>query len=180
MTRRIFGLTVLLVTIIGVSDARLSAAEGDVLGPLRAQWASMRTMMIRIAEVVPEDKYDFKPTPEVRSFREMLTHVITENYFFMSMVTGQKAPDMAPINALKTRPEIIKAMTESYDNGTKILAGLDEAKAMELVPMRNQQTPRWAIVMANIVDGMDHYGNLVVYMRLNGIVPPATADRQKK
>src|SRR5262245_34718709 len=181
MTRR-STLCSLIVLVVGITALPMRA-EADVLGPLKAQWETTRGMLVRIAEVVPEDKYDFKPTPEVSSFREMLTRVIGENYLFMGMVAGEKAAagDPAKINALKTRAEIVKAMTDSYDYGAKILAGLDETKAMESVPsMRGQQQQRWAIAMANIVDNMDHYGNLVVYMRLNGIVPPRTADRQRQ
>ena len=81
---------------------------------------------------------------------------------------------------LKTRAEILQALKESYDYGTKVWAGINEQKALEMVTtFRNNQVPRWQPVLANIVDNMDHYGNLVVYVRLNGMVPPRTVARQQ-
>jgi uncharacterized damage-inducible protein DinB len=85
--------------------------------------------------------------------------------------------DRAAFEGLKSREEIIQALKDSYDNGTKFLATLTDEKALEAIPFRNGQMPRWAIIMANLMDNMDHYGNLVVYVRLNGMVPPRTASR---
>ena len=180
MTRRI-GLILLFVGMVALAGTQARAQDSPLLGPLKQQWEGIRTNVVRTAEIVPEDKYDFKPTPEVRSFRDLFIHIVEENYFFMGVVTGERAGDPNRFKNLKTRAEIVKALNESYDYGAKALAGLDDQKAMEMVPlMGNRQGPRWSAALANIVDNMDHYGNLVVYMRLNGIVPPSTAARQQR
>ena len=94
----------------------------------------------------------------------------------MGFVTGQR--NQKPAGNLRTKAEIVKALTESYDYGTKALAGLNDRTALEMVPMMgNRQGPRWSAALMNIVDNMDHYGNLVVYLRLNGIVPPSSQPR---
>ena len=177
MKRRV-GIVFLFVWMAGLGGIEACAADNAVVAPLRQQWESIRNMMVRIVEVVPEDKYNYKPTPDVRSFLDLFIHVAGENYFFMSGVTGDKPGDLSRLDKLKTREEILKALHESYDYGAKILAGLDDQKAMEIITVRNRQMPRWQPALANIVDNMDHYGNLVVYMRLNGIVPPESAPRQ--
>ena len=88
---------------------------------------------------------------------------------------------MAKINALKGHDEIIKALADSYDYGAKVWDGMDEKKALEMAPgFGGRQQMRWASIMANIVDNMDHYGNLVVYVRLNGMVPGRTAAGQQR
>ena len=157
---------------------KAAAAQCQVLGPLTAQWNSTRDLILHVVEVVPEDKYDFKPTPEVRSFREQFVHIVGENYLFMGFVTGDKPGDPARFDNLKTKAEITKALTDSYEYGSKALAALTEQTATQAVPaFRGQPMQRWAIAMMNIADNMDHYGNLVVYMRLNGIVPPRSAPR---
>lgn len=179
MVRR-SGMLCLLVGMVGLAAVQARAADSGFLGPLRQQWESNRNLVVRVAEVIPEDKYDYRPTPEVRTIREQFTHIIGENFMYMGFVTGDPPRDMTRINNLKTRAEILKAINESYDYGAKALAGLDDPKAVEMISMRNQQVPRWAAVLAVIVDNMDHYGNLVVYMRLNGIVPPRTAARQQQ
>lgn len=153
-----------------------SGGDSALLGPLKQQWESIRGNVVRTAEAVPEDKYDFKPTPEVRSFRDQFVHIVEENYFFMGFVSGEKK---APPKGLTTKADIIKALNDSYDFGAKALAGLSDQTALEIVPlMGNRPGPRWSMALMNIIDNMDHYGNLVVYMRLNGIVPPSSQPRR--
>ena len=177
MIRRV-GIVCLFVWIAMLNgiQARAQAGGGEsaVVGPLKAQWENIRTMVVRTVEVVPEDKYDFKPKPEVRSFRDLFIHIAQENYFFMGAMTGQRPGDLSRLENLKTRAEIVKALNESYDYGAKALASLNDQKALEMIQRRNRQVPRWSMALDNIVDNMDHYGNLVVYMRLNGIVPPSS------
>ena len=148
------------------------------LTPTKATWESTRTLVLGIADSVPEDKYDFKPTPAVRTFREILIHLIGENYTFFSRVSGDNLGSNARFDTLKSRAEIMKALRESYDYGARVWAGLTEEKALEMVAGRGgQQTQRWAAILGAIQDNMNHYGNLVVYLRLNGIVPPRSASR---
>ena len=175
MKHGVVGSFFLGVALVLGGGAQLRAADNPMAVPLKTQWESVRNLVVKVAEVVPEDKYDWKPTPEVRSFREQFVHIVGENYMFMGFVAGEK---FAPPQNLKTRAEIVKALNDSYDNGAKVLAGLTDEKATESVPaFRGQPQPRWSIVMANLMDNMDHYGNLVVYMRTNGITPPRSAGK---
>jgi uncharacterized damage-inducible protein DinB len=98
----------------------------------------------------------------------------------MSMVAGDPAPDKAKFEALKSRDEITKALSESYAFGERTLAALTDTKAVEKVTMRGQSVERWYPVLYNIQDNMEHYGNLVIYIRLNGLVPPRTAAAAAK
>ncbi|HEV8226430.1 MAG TPA: DinB family protein [Methylomirabilota bacterium] len=148
------------------------------LTPAKATWESTRGLVLGIAEIFPEDKYDFKPTPAVRTLRENLIHLIGENYFFFSKVTGETLPSNARFNELKTRDEILKELRASYEYDAKVWDTLTEAKALELVEGRNnQKVQRWSFILGAIQDNMNHYGNLVVYARLNGLVPPRSAGR---
>jgi len=148
------------------------------LAPTRATWDSTRNLVLGIVEVMPEDKYDFRPTSAVRTFRENVIHLIGENYTFFSRVSGESLPSNARFNALKSRDEIVKALRESYEYGANVWAGLTEEKALELVEGRGgQRVQRWSAILLAIQDNMNHYGNLVVYVRLNGLVPPRSAAR---
>ena len=179
MTRRI-GLILLFVGMVALAGTQARAQDSPLLGPLKQQWEGIRTNVVRTAEIVPEDKYDFKPTPEVRSFRDLFIHIVEENYFFMGVVTGERAGDPNRFKNLKTRAEIVKALNESYDYGAKALASLDDQKALAMIQRGQRQIPRWSMALVNIADNMDHYGNLVVYMRLNGIVPPSSQPRPQR
>ena len=148
------------------------------LAPTKTTWESTRRLVLGIAESVPEDKYDFRPTPAVRTAREILIHLIGENYTFFGRVSGDILESNARFDGLKSRAEILKALRESYDYGARVWDGLTEEKALEMVAGRGgQQVQRWSAILAAIQDNMNHYGNLVVYLRLNGIVPPRSAPR---
>ena len=162
------------IVALGIEQAR---AADTLMAPLRAQWETTRTYVVGMAELIPEAKYDYQPTPVVRTFREQLTHIVSENFSYMSMVSGDKPPDRAKLEALQTREEILKALKDSYDYGTKALANLTDEKAAEPISIRGTATLRWAAAMYNIADNMDHYGNLVVYARINGITPPRSEGR---
>jgi uncharacterized damage-inducible protein DinB len=153
-------------------------APTSFLAPTKATWESTRALVLGIADTVPEDKYDFKPTPAVRTFREILLHLIGENYTFFSRVSGDNLGSNSRFDTLKSRAEIMTALRESYDYGARVWEGLTEEKALEMVAGRGgQQTQRWAAILGVIQDNMNHYGNLVVYLRLNGMVPPRSASR---
>ncbi|OFW05327.1 MAG: hypothetical protein A3G20_00530 [Acidobacteria bacterium RIFCSPLOWO2_12_FULL_59_11] len=176
MTKR----RLVLIGIIAAMGVRVGVAADPITEELRRHWEATRNQIVRIAEAIPENKYDYRPTPEVRSFREQLLHLIGENYMYMGMAGGGNATAPQTEN-LKTREEILKALSESYDYGTKVLAGLNDQKAVETVTgFRGQQMLRLGVVITNIKDNHEHYGNLVTYLRLNGIVPPRTAARQQQ
>jgi uncharacterized damage-inducible protein DinB len=170
---------VLVATAIAMAAVPLRAADlakDSIMGPIRTQWETTKKLVVGIAEVIPEAKYDYRPTPEVRTFREILIHLISENYLHIGFVTGENI-DRSKFETLKTRDDILKALRESYDHNAAVYASMTDEKAAEIVDIRNQKVPRWMGALLNIADNMDHYGNLVVYVRVNGIVPPRTAGR---
>src|SRR5262250_2273413 len=148
------------------------------LAPTTAIWESTRGLVLGIAEIIPEDKYDFKPTPAVRTARENLIHLIGENYFFFTKVSGDPLPSADRLKELKSRDEILKELRASYDYGAKVWETMTEAKALDLVEGRNnQKVQRQSFILGAIQDNNNHYGNLVVYVRLMGLVPPRSANR---
>ena len=182
----VHSVVVISLVILGVAPALAQTPAGgsgasagqpastSFLAPARATWDSTRTLVVGLIEAMPEDKWDFKPTPAVRSFREVVVHLIGENYFFFGRVAGENLPN--PAQNLKTRDELLKALHESYAYGAKVWGDLTEAKALEMVEGRGgQKVQRWSAVLLAIQDNMNHYGNLVVYLRLNGVVPPRSA-----
>jgi len=178
---RIVGTSVLLLALAGCTtgpDTSQAVPAAPIVEQLREKWEATRNQIATAAEAVPEDKYDFKATPEVRSFRELLIHLVSENYLFMGMVSGE-THDRERFNSLTSRDEILQALTESYDYGAGVLAGLSDADAVATVDFRGAPEPRWVVVIRNLKDNHEHYGNLVTYLRLNGIVPPRTAARQR-
>jgi hypothetical protein len=172
----------LVVSIAWLAAAPSCSAQTNFLAPVKTQWEYTRTLVEGIAAQVPEDLYDFRPTPEVRSFREQFTHLIDENFRFMAQAAGETPPmEKSAIEQLKGRDEILQALKDSYDYGAKVWTGLTEQKALEMIPGRGgRPQPRWTPILVQISDNMNHYGNLVVYVRLKGMVPARTAERQQQ
>jgi uncharacterized damage-inducible protein DinB len=156
------------------------ATEDVIVGPLRTQWELTEGLVMGIAQIIPEWLYEYRPTPQVRSFREQLTHIVSENALYMSMVAGVPVPDRDQIEAMQGRDNILKALQDSYDFGTRTLENLTDEKAAEYIDLRGQQVLRWYAALYNIWDNLDHYGNLVVYVRLNGMTPPRPPARRQQ
>ena len=175
VTRSVVVAALAVLATAGAAAAQSSFPDTSFLTPVKATWESTRNLVIGIVEVMPADKYDFKPTPAVRSFRENVIHLVAENYLFFGRVAGENRGN--PAEKLKSRDELIKALRESYDYGAKVWAGLTEEKALEMIEVRGQKVQRWSAILGAIQDNMNHYGNLVVYVRLNGLVPPRSAGR---
>ena len=139
-----------------------------------------------IVAAMPEDKYDFRPTQGVRSFREMVEHLISDSYTHAGFVMGKSRAESEKIGeqktkGAKTRAEYLKALGEAFDFADEMFAGINDANAMDMVSaMRGTKTTRVEAALQALEDDMDHYGNFVVYLRLNRIVPPDTVENLER
>jgi len=137
-----------------------------------------------VAEAMPAEKYSYIPSAPggkfdgVRSFAEQVKHVACANFAFFNEIEGKTPPDGCekggPAPA-KTKPELLKYLRDSFDYGNKVLATVNAQNAMDRVEGR-YGGPNTKLGMATIAVWhiADHYGQIVYYVRLNGIVPPPT------
>lgn len=136
---------------------------------LRA-WSNVSKRLIDMAEDFPQDKYDFRPTPEVRSFGQVLLHIAGSNYFYMSRVRGTKGADEdLPADKYKTKAEIVGALKKSFADGAELIKQTGDAGVMN----------NFGTWLQAVEHSGEHYGQLVVYFRLNGIVPPSSRPKPK-
>lgn len=146
-------------------------------------WNRMGRDVVDVAEAMPAEKYNFKATPEVRSFAEQLLHIAGSNYLYVDAAKGQKTgPEDLSSEKYKTKADIVKVLRESFDAGTAVIGQATDAQMSEPVksPFGNMMLSRYGFWSAQIRHGAEHFGQLVVYLRLNGIVPPATARAQAR
>lgn len=151
------------------------------------QISTIEKQFVEAAEAMPDDKFNFSPESlnikgsdykGVRTFALEVRHVATANYFFWSSATGDKLPEgikdgNGPAD-LKTKAEIIKFLKDSFAVGHKAAAMLTADNIVELVPFRANKAPRLQLVVGPVPHAFDHYGQMVEYLRMNGIVPPAS------
>ena len=176
MTRPIvFGAA--LVLSLSPSLARAQAAS-PYTEAAKAQFAMIKVNLAKTAEKVPENLYSFKPTPEVRSLGEIVGHVADANYAICAAGAGEKPPQNAPQGGFEkgahAKADLTKALNDSIAYCDRVLAAMDDKKGAETVRFFGGPTPKLAVLNFNIQHCNEHYGNLVTYMRLKGIVPPSS------
>lgn len=138
---------------------------------------------VSAAEAMPEDKYAFAPTTGefkgVRTFAQQVKHVAAVNYMVFAAMLGEKAPDTGGENgpdALKSKAEIVKYLKESFLLGHRAMAGMNADNLVEPIANPFGSRPVTRLALGNSIIGhcFDHYGQMAVYLRMNGIVPPAS------
>ena len=183
MAPKVRVLLFLIISMLVVQEG--TAADCEYAEILKTHWQRTRRMITNIVAAMPEDKFDFRPVKEVRSFREMAAHLITDGISHTGWAVGMSREESDKIAAkykdYKTRAQILQGLEEMFDYGDKIFSTLTDDNTMDLVVgMRSEPMTRIEAALVAVDDQMDHYGNMVVYLRLNGIVPPSTANRAQE
>jgi uncharacterized damage-inducible protein DinB len=133
--------------------------------------------IIKSAEQVPEADYAFKPVDTVRTFGAILGHIANANYMICSMGSGAANP-MKDTDIEKTKTakaDLQKALTDSFAFCEAQFDTMTDAKSTEMVDFfGGMKLPRLNVLQFNIAHDMEHYGNLVTYMRMKGLVPPSS------
>jgi len=145
---------------------------------------SVERDIVPLAEAMPAGKYDFAPTggefKGVRTFAEQMKHVAAVIYMVAASVLGEKNPDMGGSEngpaAMKSKDEIVKYLKDSFAYAHKAMLSLTAKNLAELVPSAfgSDKVPRVSMATVAVWHSFDHYGQTVVYARMNGIIPPAS------
>jgi len=179
------------VSLPAASAQTTDSGYPDELSPsLAASAKAMHAMIHRdlaeAAESMPADEYAFRPTPQVRTFGQIIGHLVDANFFFCSQVAGEKSPATADYEQVTDKAVLVKALNDSLVYCDRVYAATTDAKFIQplqiahVVGTGSTDTLRGAVLMYNIAHNNEHYGNLAVYMRLKGHVPPSTARVQQR
>jgi len=172
--RRVFGFVVAVSTLVVPVGAQTGGGAGAHVAVLKTQAETVRALVLRTAEKVPEDLYSFKPTPDVRSLGGVIGHIADGNNLLCSMANGDK-PVFNQANEKKTtRAELVAALKASFAACDKIFDATTDANASTPVDLFGQKQTRLGVLAFNNSHMWEHYGNLVTYMRLKNIVPPSS------
>jgi uncharacterized damage-inducible protein DinB len=186
----------LLALLLGCSTASGAHAQttgagyADALSPslasvAKAMHATIRRDLAEAAESMPAEEYAFQPTPQVRTFGQLVGHVINANLFFCWQAGGEKPSAVVNYEQVPSKPALVKALNDSLalcDRAYEQTTDANFNQPVEMAPgvgMGPAKTVRGAILMFNVAHNNEHYGNVVVYMRLKGHVPPSTARTQQ-
>ena len=154
---------------------------GKAIDPLISVW---EYQFMGVAKAMPAEKYDFKPMSGaipgskfdgVRSFAEQVKHVAQANYYFYSSASGMKPDvDVKAIGDLKTKAEIVAALEGSFAFAHKAVATLTTENSFKAIKSVDGMSTPIALMSFGAAHGYDHFGQMVEYLRMNGIVPPGS------
>ena len=158
-----------------VADSSTAQPPSEVYGGLLKR---LSEEVVGAAEAMPADKYDFAPTAGkfdgVRTFGAQVQHLAEANYFFFSGFGLSGAPDDAKLKALKSKDDLVQALKDSFAFAQKGIDTMTPQNAFMTVGSGKMQMTRAGWATLTLAHSMDHYGQMVEYLRMNGIVPPAS------
>lgn len=150
----------------GSASAAVSASRGV--------WQIMTNYVMRAAEQMPESEYGFRPVDSVRTFGQIIGHVAGAQHMFCAAALGEAPPaEDAVERSATTKAQLIQALRESSEHCARAYAQSD-ADAAGMVQLFGQQQSRMTVLNLNAAHNGEHYGNLVTYLRIKGMVPPSS------
>jgi uncharacterized damage-inducible protein DinB len=163
-------LVVCLLATAGVA----SSQDNPLSGFNRVVYTQVKATLLRSAEKVPEENYGFKPTDAVRSYGQILGHVADAQYLFCSIVLGAENPAPKVEQTKTSKADLIAALKDAFAYCDKAYDGMTDASATQMVKLFGTDMPKLGALTVNNMHNLEHYGNLVTYMRLKNIVPPTS------
>ncbi len=128
----------------------------------------------RSAEKMPEENYSFKPVDTVRSYGQIVGHLADAQYLFCSLALGEKNPGLDIEHTKTSKADLIAALNTAFAYCDKAYDSMTDASAVQTIKLFGNDAPRMSALIVNNMHNMEHYGNLVTYMRIKGIVPPSS------
>src|SRR5215469_293542 len=171
----------LLVSFLVVTFAAMAQTPDlkTVSGYPKMVQKQVTTWIEQAAAKMPEEEYAFKPDPAVRSFGQILGHIADANYLFCSTAVGEKNPS-PDIGKTKTKKaDLTSALHDAFAYCSRAYDALTDASANETVKAFGQERNKLGVLWFNASHNAEHYGNIVVYMRLKGILPPSSEPKPK-
>lgn len=189
MTKSPFLVAALIAATLSIPAHAQDAMKKDTavknLSPSQAvleSWNDIGRKLIAMAEDFPEDKYDFKTTPSQRSFAEQLLHAANGTYFFTNLANGQKPPaeEDPKRDQYKTKADVVTFVKKSIADGAAAIKANGDKGMSDLVvePFSHEQMRIYDLAYGLIEHSGEHYGQLAVYYRVAGLVPPESRPKK--
>ena len=159
-------------------------SSSPVSDAARARMAREPKHLVAAAELLPADKYTYRPTPAQMTFGDLIAHIVQTNIFLCAAASGTPAPmspqEVKKIAGTDSKDALVAAMKKSFDFCTEGFAKLQDAALAEEASLFGQKTgmSRGAALVTILVDWADHYSTAASYLRLNGVLPPSAAPKK--
>jgi uncharacterized damage-inducible protein DinB len=179
--RRCFGFAALMVfpvALIGQDKAQTQSAPpaNPITASERGVYSFVSNAVVGAAQKMPEENYSFKPTPEVRSYGQLVGHVADASYMFCSLATGEANPAKNIEKTKTSKADLVAAVKDAVAYCNKAFDSMTDAKGSQTVKFMSFDLAKLTLFSLNTAHTDEHYGNMVTYLRLKGIVPPTSEN----
>ena len=163
----------IILIVLTAATGRPAAQSANLNAELLKDWTDQKTMMMKIADAMPEEKFSYKSTPAQRDYGQQIMHVATGNMMYLRFLGGAAAPSAFNRTAT-SKAEILQALATSFDFGEALLREQSDQSVLQIVQTNQFLGPssKARVIYFLIGHTWDIYGQMAVYLRLNGIVPP--------
>ena len=179
--KRTLAMAAMAVMAAAVPSA-LRAQSNPFSSQLKSDYHGVRDYLIRAAEKMPPEKYGFKPSPDVRTFAQQIAHVADDQYNLCAPAKGEvrKAAYRAIESSLSSKADLVPALKAAFAYCDAAYDVLTDATGAEPVKTNKSGRTRFGMLNWNLWHTWEHYGNIVVYLRIEGLVPPSSERAPKK
>src|ERR1700738_3410224 len=159
------------------SPAQSTPPANPITASEKGLYSFVSNAVVGAAQKMPEENYSFKPTPEVRSFGQLVGHVADASYAIGAKAIGEASPAKDIEKTKTSKADLVAALQGGVAYCNKAFDSMTDAKGSEMVKFFNFNLARLSLLSINTAHTDEHYGNMVTYLRLKGIVPP-TSEKQ--
>ena len=158
------------------SQAQATPPANPITASEKGLYSFVSNAVIGAAQKMPEENYSFKPTPEVRTFGQLVGHVADASYMFCSQAIGEANPAKDIEKTKTSKADLVAALKDGVAYCNKAFDSMTDAKGSQMVKFMNFDIARLTVLSLNTAHTDEHYGNMVTYLRTKGIVPPTSEN----
>jgi uncharacterized damage-inducible protein DinB len=158
------------------SQAQSAPPANPITASEKGFYSFVSNAVVGAAQKMPEENYSFKPTPEVRSFGQLVGHVADASYAFCSLATGEANPAKDIEKTKTSKADLVAALKDGVAYCNKAFDNMTDTKGSQMVKFMNFNIAKLTLFSLNTAHTDEHYGNMVTYLRLKGIVPPTSEN----
>lgn len=149
------------------------ASANPYTSDTRSMFGGIQKILLLSAERMPEEHYSFKPVDDVRTYGQIVGHVADSQYAFCSKVIGEKDPRLNIEKTKTSKADLMLALKDAFGYCSRVYDALNDVSGAEMVKFMGNK-PKLGVLNVNSIHTIEHYGNLITYMRMKGIVPPTS------
>jgi uncharacterized damage-inducible protein DinB len=163
--------------LLGQDTSQAQAAPANpITASEKGLYSFVSGAVVAAAQKMPEENYSFKPTPDVRSFGQLVGHVADANYNFCALAAGEANPAKGIEKTKTSKADLVAAIKDAVAYCNKTFDNMTDAKGSQMTKFMNFNMAKLTLLSLNTAHSDEHYGNMVTYLRIKGIVPPTSEN----